>query len=748
MNLNESDDAGAVPALAASSGVNISNKATKNGLPTTQAILAHLKLLEALYALKDEVAYTDGLFGLFDNRAHGSEASVAGDPDATRRRLESLAAIREKRWLLYVARAALRYECWWTQVLEKMDATCARNWDTGIGPVTALTTSKMATDFGWFDQFTAIEKFGIKERFWEWTPDLLPPLDVLMVFHTHMLNPRNFLADCLRDGFRSTWHAGMPWKAVDECIDERFQYNVPEAAKYRWTEWTQRPWDQFTERLNRSIACPRCKKIMSVPWTSTSRPETSREPWVTDDPGSGFAEAGFSVDCDKCKQVISHDTLRLGRFKSDVQYLLTTRRPLKGTIVPGVKGLPQSLKAHQGQKPWMFPNKLFQGPLKFGVLTMMTIDSDLPISQKCGMQDLKKYIESSLKIRSTVAALRNHDQRPGRIWNEERLAVRQMMGAYWDNHSYFSMDLSSAVIRQASFVDKMHRLDWQHSPNATDICQRIIEKYRRFIQMVALNPGRTVVPTLDVDLGWHTHQLSPKQYFTYSVEKTGDRFIDHDDKIGEDKLNTAFEWTSKEYEKRYKEVYSECTCWYCESIRARHVSTISKLFNDDKHDKVADEFYSSGRAKLCPPEKGAHISTHNSMPAYSTTDPVYQVVQDRYAARARKVLEESFEKACKRAKKRGRPLPERKKFEEEHFGYKKRNDYPYVNTYNSPFMYPYGLYYIPMGTGSYGACAAGTCGGTVAAGECADGSDCGGGCTASAGCGYGGKLSDNKYIRW
>lgn len=63
------------------------------------------------------------------------------------------------------------------------------------------------------------------------------------------------------------------------------------------------------------------------------------------------------------------------------------------------------------------------------------------------------------------------------------------------------------------------------------------------------------------------------------------RLIDHDDKIDEDKLSTAFEWTSKEYQEIYGEVYSECTCWYCESIRASHVSSLCSKLRISKNEK-------------------------------------------------------------------------------------------------------------------------------------------------------------------
>src|SRR5947208_1503194 len=92
---------------------------------------------------------------------------------------------------------------------------------------------------------------------------------------------------------------------------------------------------------------------------------------------------------------------------------------------------------------------------------------------------------------------------------------------------------------------------------------RFLKRYERFVELIAAHPDQAVVPTLDIDLAWHTHQLSPQAYFQFSVKKTG-AFTDHNDRVDEDKLGSAFEWTSKAYHERYGEVYSECTCWYCE----------------------------------------------------------------------------------------------------------------------------------------------------------------------------------------
>jgi hypothetical protein len=93
---------------------------------------------------------------------------------------------------------------------------------------------------------------------------------------------------------------------------------------------------------------------------------------------------------------------------------------------------------------------------------------------------------------------------------------------------------------------------------------RLLTKYDRFFEILGAYPDQAVVPTLDVDLAWHTHQLSPKNYYDFAIQRTKS-FTDHNDKVDEDKLGTAFEWTSKTYQEKYDEVYSECTCWYCES---------------------------------------------------------------------------------------------------------------------------------------------------------------------------------------
>jgi hypothetical protein len=125
-----------------------------------------------------------------------------------------------------------------------------------------------------------------------------------------------------------------------------------------------------------------------------------------------------------------------------------------------------------------------------------------------------------------------------RMTRLEHMGVRKMMSRYWDNSSPFALDLVGAVVRQGEFVEKMHNIDWLHSPALPATMTRLILKYERFVEILD-DSANMAVPTLDVDLAWHTHQLNPPSYLNYVLSKTR-QFIDHDDKIAETTLNDAF----------------------------------------------------------------------------------------------------------------------------------------------------------------------------------------------------------------
>lgn len=131
------------------------------------------------------------------------------------------------------------------------------------------------------------------------------------------------------------------------------------------------------------------------------------------------------------------------------------------------------------------------------------------------------------------------------------------------------ISLMSAVLRQGSFVDKMNHFLWLRSPSlAAGTLPRAQTKYRNYFALFKRFPGETMVPTLDVDLFWHSHQLTPARYFDYCFSVAG-RFIDHDDKLPTGILDDGFERTCARYAEAFgtESEYGGCFCWPCELER-------------------------------------------------------------------------------------------------------------------------------------------------------------------------------------
>ncbi|KAL8817101.1 MAG: hypothetical protein Q9191_008211, partial [Dirinaria sp. TL-2023a] len=611
--------------------------------PNRDQCIAHLKLLESFHELRENIATQDGLFGIKDD-------FVPRGLDE-RDHAAFLVKIREKRWAIYVAKAAKRFESWWLHSVD-VSHRMYRVQDT-----TSLV--RMMDN--------ALPLSDIKDN--------LPPIDVLMVWHTFMLNPRSFTEDCIRYKKPSLWKTGLPWQAIDACIDnETFEYSASTGARQRFESQTGYAWDSLYDSPEIMIACPRCNKSVSCPWTTCDNELLWAQ--MPDEPGIGYADKGFEACCGGCGFRTTHEILSGMKFRRDVQLLRSNDYCMPGTVFnrDGLFAKHPSVTADRIYE--QFPNRLIMGGGAWVEILSVTdpathgreITLKTTKQKKVSIQSVRDVIEDALSNRDRVKKANKTFR--AMLHREERVAIRRMMARYWDNNSIFALDLVGAVIRQSSFIEKMHAIDWIHSPALSSTMDRLLIKYSRYFYILAKYKDQVAVPTLDVDLAWHTHQLSPKAYYDYSTETTG-IFIDHDDKIDEDKLSDAFEWTSKTYQKLFNEVYSECTCWYCESIRESHTSTLSRLTTNKSLENDLDRLHST--AQSSDPHKGPHISAHNAIKV--TGDDKLKQQNKAYQ------LERSYQKACKHARKKGRVPPERDAYMSTYaYGY------PVMLPYYAPYM--------------------------------------------------------------
>jgi hypothetical protein len=227
--------------------------------PTEDNCLAHLKLLAVFHNLKEDIGYADGMFNLYD-----AKCEMADERD------KSLMKMREKRWALYIARAVERFEAWWLNVLCSMEES------------KRLEGKEMVATCIPYKQFT---QRGCVQT---WTAEMLPPvgklpscekqlwlirIDVLMVWHAFMLNPRSYLEDCIRFGLKDLWATGMPWPVVNAAIDTSFNYTAPETAMKDFTARTGYQWKNEEDSLIKKVSCPRCNQELHIPWTTCCQSE-------------------------------------------------------------------------------------------------------------------------------------------------------------------------------------------------------------------------------------------------------------------------------------------------------------------------------------------------------------------------------------------------------------------------------------------------------------------------------------------
>ena len=375
--------------------------------------IAHLKLLEAFSRLREDIGCRDGLYGLYNDLVSDSLG------EATKSQL--LAKMREKRWAIYVTAASMRFEAWWMKV----------------SPVQMLKGSDVASP-----SFSHVARNARPDHLF---PANLPPLDVLMVCHAFILNPRNYFSDCLRFGKQNLWASGLPWEHIVASINnDDFTYSVSVEAMNRFTSLTGRPWDGLHEP-ELKLTCPFCKKTDSVPWTTS----TSEKEWDASRKGEcgyGFADPAFTMYCKHCRNTTNHEVLRAQSFVRDVQKLLLYRTPMPNTILDPEGRAVSMAEAPRhslikGVSDHTFVNSLIEQCLvgKLGDTTTVRYKS---------MAAIQSLLQDSLLDRKEMAKV----VFTRKLTRDARISVRRMMACFWTNSSPFSMDLVGAVIRQGVFV--------------------------------------------------------------------------------------------------------------------------------------------------------------------------------------------------------------------------------------------------------------------------------------------------------
>ncbi|KAG9012488.1 hypothetical protein FRB94_005805 [Tulasnella sp. JGI-2019a] len=409
----------------------------------------------------------------------------------------------DEMWAVFLQRAVHRFKSWVTRVIDVADDD---NSNTAMPETRRLTA------------------------------DECPPTDVMMIWHTYMLSPRIYQEDCLRmhPGLRRI--GSFPLLQMCSTIDAETLLPRPPALSraFAFQSFTGESFDPPTRTVFEdtvTIYCPSCLKGIGVPWVSHA--------------GNGYAQRGFSTLCDVdggCNMEFDHETLGVRKFYQDMEKCMLNpdTQFLANTLVDYKRGIPIPSLA----------KSLTGLVLKISPESRFNAQRPEVLGDQLGwkMADVEKI------CRAGYQSDRNRPDVP------TPKALNIILAPYRYPES-FSIDLTSAVLRQMSFIEKMVYLGWTEEgrfEEDPDTLARCVARYHAFLDLMITTPGRFVVPTLDIDLAWHTHQLLCTSY--RKLFNLMQMIPDHDDKVTQEAISTAYDQTAKAWEARFSVPYSVCGC--------------------------------------------------------------------------------------------------------------------------------------------------------------------------------------------
>ncbi|KAI8814954.1 hypothetical protein BJ742DRAFT_785003 [Cladochytrium replicatum] len=388
--------------------------------------------------------------------------------------------------------------------------------------------------FKWL-QILKLRYFG-KGMGYDNTELILPPIDVALFWHAHILNPLRYYEDTYRIFGVEQNHIEFP--LVEMHSLPGLGYNPPEHHQQLWVTHTngQEPFNLLTSDNVSPIhfACPKCNL------------ESAFEPvqYAT------FRMRQGRLQCkdNRCNHSFTIDSLSVKYFLNDItKYVNERSGALKGSILSFSTA---QIDLEEAQRCL---DQLFRADVPHGTEENIYIKAAVSQIMKYGWSEADPNWEGAI-------ALFTKGLRPAIRAAEDKRSTPQMftprlIKAYRNiPFKDLSLDLIAAVVRQRGFSAKMVSgvVDW--SKESTFI--RATVRYHKFMMLIAKHKRETFVPTLDLDLAWHTHQLFPARYQNYGLQNIG-LIVNHDDSIDDDSLSSGYNNTSKHWKTDFGDEYAQ-----------------------------------------------------------------------------------------------------------------------------------------------------------------------------------------------
>ncbi|KAJ5084594.1 hypothetical protein NUU61_009173 [Penicillium alfredii] len=184
--------------------------------PVPSQLAVHLCLVECFLRLREEVlgAGNDGQVDRDPPREYGKEREKKTEKEEQEGKTSNQSHLSpHHKWDLFVKTAVTRFDRWWLKINNIIQHAKIY---TGSTPSPILTTL---------------------------SKDYLPPLDVLLVWYSYMLQP-SYARDCEEHEKPNALKLAFPWSSLHGVIDPKtLEYKLPSAAKTLFRTMTSQPAD-------------------------------------------------------------------------------------------------------------------------------------------------------------------------------------------------------------------------------------------------------------------------------------------------------------------------------------------------------------------------------------------------------------------------------------------------------------------------------------------------------------------------
>ncbi|KAI9250523.1 hypothetical protein BDA99DRAFT_209677 [Phascolomyces articulosus] len=344
----------------------------------------------------------------------------------------------------------------------------------------------------------------------------VPPLDVAYLWHAHMLSPFRYFEDAIRLNQTSIFKMNLPLRQLYQNATSYLDPTVMNTwALYYGND---EPYMLTPENVvvgTTTVDCSFCSSSMQCSWIEYA--DWRHDPFM-------------GIHCHTCRSSTTVGTTSVVRLNEDIE---SRSFLIAGTLLEKNGNIKQPGR-FQIQRTMAHVMKIAEEKLlpEFRLL----------VPQR-SMDQIIGFIQDMADPNKNTFYGKGSSMQKTQDWHRTAtpLLVNALRGCYQNNPSPFSLDLIQAVGRQQDFnIKAVIKIDWQ-SPFGI---VRGIRQYNEFLKMIMMYPSQVMVPTLEIDLAWHTHMLHPAAYRIFTFKYTG-QYVNHDDNIVPERLKQFADGTDK-----------------------------------------------------------------------------------------------------------------------------------------------------------------------------------------------------------